>query len=69
MAMTVVRVLSYTLLGVFTLAGAWLADWGVAYDALAGRMGTITIDVETAITMLVASVTGALAIFKKWGKW
>lgn len=66
MTATIIRVLFYVLSGILALGGAWLADWGVAYDA---GQGVLSIDVETAMTTLGAAVVASLAVFKRWGKW
>ena len=66
MTTTLIRVLFYVLSGLLALGGAWLADWGVAYDQTAG---VLSINLETALTTAGAAVVASLAVFRRWGKW
>ena len=59
-----VRIALYILAPIFAASAAWLAGWGVIYNAEAQ---TLTIHLEAALGAVFAGAALAAGVFRRWG--
>lgn len=64
MQSVLIRIIVYVLSSFLALAGAWLAGWGVSWDAASG---VLSIHLETLASAIAGGLATSAAVFFRWG--